>query len=381
MYSRLIKPPAQKSFFLFGPRGTGKTTWIRQAFPNALYFDLLDPEIYNDFLARPEHLETYTEKERFDWVVLDEIQRVPELLNVVHRLIESKRYKFILTGSSARKLRRGGQNLLAGRALTYYMYPLTARELGKDFDLEEALIYGTMPSIFSEEDKKKYLAGYVKTYLYEEVLQEGMTRNLGAFARFLETASFSQGSVLNVSEVAREAMVERKVVENYFIILEDLLVAARIPVFTKKAKRKMVSHTKFYFFDAGIYRTIRPMGPLDNPESVSGVALETLFLQNLQAINDYYNFGYKIYFYRTALGVEVDFILYGERGIMAFEIKRSDKIPRSDLRGLRAFLSDYPTAKGYFVYGGKRRIREGKIEIVPLEDALKNLHILLDTVD
>lgn len=378
MYSRLIKPPARKSFFLFGPRGTGKTTWIKQTFPNALYFDLLDPEIYNDFLARPEHLETYTEKEKFDWIVLDEIQRVPELLNEVHRLIENKHYKFILTGSSARKLRRGGQNLLAGRALTYYMYPLTAKELGKDFNLDEALEFGTMPSIFSEEDKKKYLASYVKTYLYEEILQEGMTRNLSAFARFLETASFSQGSVLNVSEVAREAMVERKVTENYFTILEDLLVAVRIPVFTKKAKRKMVTHTKFYFFDTGIYRTIRPMGPLDNPENVSGIALETLFLQNLQAVNDYYDLGYKIYFYRTALGVEVDFVLYGEKGIMAFEVKRSNKISRADTRGLRAFLVDYPTAKGYLIYGGKRRMAEKNVEIIPIEDALKNLPFLLD---
>lgn len=377
MYSRLIKPPAQKSFFLFGPRGTGKTTWIRQTFPNALYFDLLDPEIYNDFLARPEHLEIYTEKEKFDWIILDEIQRVPELLNEVHRLIEGRRYKFILTGSSARKLRRGGQNLLAGRALTYYMYPLTAVELGKDFDLERGLKSGAMPSIFSEQDEKKYLESYVKTYLYEEIVQEGMTRNIGAFARFLETASFSQGSILNVSEVAREAMVERKVVENYFTILEDLLVAARIPVFTKKAKRKMVTHTKFYFFDTGIYRTIRPMGPLDNPENVSGAALETLFLQNLQAINDYYNFSYKIYFYRTVLGVEVDFVLYGEKGIIVFEIKRSDKISRSDFRGLRAFLSDYPATKGYLVYGGKRRMRDGNIEIIPMEDALKNLPELL----
>lgn len=378
MYSRLIRPPAQKSFFLFGPRGTGKTTWIRQSFPNALYFDLLDPKIYNDFLARPEHLETYTEKEKFDWIVLDEIQRVPELLNEVHRLIESKRYKFILTGSSARKLRRGGQNLLAGRALTYYIHPLTAIELGKDFDLERGLEVGTMPSIFSGTDEEKYLASYVKTYLYQEIAQEGMTRNLSAFARFLETASFSQGSILNVSEVAREAMVERKVVENYFTILEDLLVAARIPVFTKKAKRKMITHTKFYFFDTGIYRTIRPMGPLDNPENVSGMALETLFFQNLQAINDYYNFGYKIYFYRTALGTEVDFVLYGEKGIVAFEIKRSDRISRSDFSGLRAFLSDYPIARGYLVYGGKRNMREGNIEIIPIEDALKNLPGLLN---
>ena len=282
MYSRLIKPPSQKSFFLFGARGTGKSTYVRQNYPNALFYDLLDPKIYNDFLANPQNLEIYAKKEKFDWIIIDEIQRVPELLNVVHRLIENEHYKFILTGSSARKLRRGGVNLLAGRALTYYLHPLTALELGTDFSLTKALRFGSLPSVSSEKDPESYLFSYIKTHLYEEVEQEGMTRNLSAFARFLETASFSQGSVLNASEVAREAMVERKVVENYFKILDDLLVAIQIPVFTKRAKRKMITHNKFYFFDAGIYRTLRPMGPFDSPNGVTGIALETLFLQNLR---------------------------------------------------------------------------------------------------
>lgn len=377
MYSRLIRPPSGKSFFLFGPRGTGKTTWVRQTFPNALYYDLLDPELYHDFLANPQHLGIYTQKESFDWIVIDEIQLVPELLNEVHRLIESRHYKFILTGSSARKLRRGGVNLLAGRALTYYMYPLTAIELGRDFDLEQILEFGTLPSVFSEKDKRKYLASYIKTYLYEEVTQEGMTRNLSAFARFLETASFSQGSVLNISEIAREAMVERKVVESYFTILEDLLMAVRIPVFTKKAKRKLISHAKFYLFDNGIYRVLRPTGPLDNPEGISGIALESLFLQNLQAINEYFDLGYKIFYYRTVLGVEVDFILYGSKGIIAFEIKRSDRIAGSDFRGLSAFIRDYPMAKGIMVYGGRRKMFDRGIEVWPVAEALKSLPEIL----
>lgn len=377
MYSRLIKPPAQKSFFLFGPRGTGKTTWIKQNFPDALYYDLLDPKIYHDFLARPWNIEVYAKKEKFDWIVIDEIQRIPDLLNEAHRLIESEHYKFILTGSSARKLRRGGVNLLAGRALTYYMHPLTALELGTDFDLEKAMQLGTLPAIFSEDDPRKYLFSYVKTHLYEEIQQEGMTRNLSAFARFLETASFSQGSVLNVSEVAREAMVERKVVENYFTILDDLLVAVQVPVFTKRAKRKMITHNKFYFFDAGIYRTIRPMGPFDNPNGVSGIALETLFLENLRAVNDYFDLRYKIFYYRTVIGVEVDFILYGEKGVLAFEIKGSDKFSRSDLRGLKAFLSDYPIAKGYLVYGGDRKMYFDNIEVWPAAEALKSLPDIL----
>ena len=377
MYSRLIVPPAQKSFFLFGPRGVGKTTWARQTFPNALYFDLLEPGTFNEFIARPQELEKLIPEDFSDWVIIDEIQRVPELLNQVHRLIELRKYKFLLTGSSARKLRKMGQNLLAGRALVYYFHPLTAIELGRDFDLDQMLQFGGLPGVLSENDKKKFLESYVSTYLQEEIQQEGITRNLGGFARFLETASFSQGSVLNVSEVAREAMVERKVVENYFTILEDLLTGVRIHVFARKAKRKLVTHTKFYFFDTGVYQTIRPKGPLDRPEEVYGVALESLFLQNLWAINDYFNLGYKIFYYRTALGVEVDFILYGEKGIVAFEVKRSNKISRSDLRGLKAFLSDYPMAKGILIYGGKQKRHEGIIEIWPITEALLNLPVLL----
>ena len=377
MYTRTIIPPAQKSFFLFGPRGVGKTTWAKQTFPDALYFDLLEPATFNKLITNPQELEKFIDKDYSGWVIIDEIQRVPELLNQVHRLIELRKYKFLLTGSSARKLRKMGQNLLAGRALVYHLHPLTVRELGQDFDLDEMLKFGGLPGVFVNDDKKKFLDSYVQTYLQEEIQQEGITRNLGGFARFLETASFSQGSVLNVSAVAREAMVERKVVENYFNILEDLLTAVRIPVFSKKAKRKLVTHTKFYFFDTGIYQTIRPRGPLDRPEEIYGVALESLFLQNLWAVNDYFNFGYKIYYYRTVLGAEVDFILYGERGIVAFEIKRSDKISRSDFRGLKSFLSDYPMAKGILVYGGARKMHEENINVIPISEALKTLADLL----
>ena len=222
MYSRLIQPPKDKSFFLFGPRGTGKTTWVKSHFKKALYLDLLEAEIFNDLLANPQRLEHFIRKGFNDWIVIDEVQRVPELLNEIHRLIEKKKHRFILTGSSARKLRSRGSNLLAGRALHYSMYPLTASELGKDFQLEHSLKFGQLPSVYIENDPKKYLESYVKTYLEQEIRQEGLTRNLGAFSRFMEAASFSQGSVLNISSVARECAVERKVVESYFTILEDL---------------------------------------------------------------------------------------------------------------------------------------------------------------
>jgi len=377
MYSRLIKPPKDKSFFLFGPRGTGKTTWVKTVFPDAAYLDLLEAELFNDLLANPGRLENFIPKNFNNWIIIDEVQRIPELLNEIHRLIERYKYKFVLTGSSARKLRRKGQNLLAGRALTYSMHQLTAVELGEDFNLNHSLLYGQLPSVYAEKDPKGYLESYVKTYLEEEIRQEGLTRNLGAFSRFLEAASFSQGSILNISSVARECAIERKVVESYFTILEDLLIGYKVPVFAKRAKRRLMAHPKFYFFDTGVYRTLRPVGPLDTPEEAQGAAIETLLFSELNAINDYLNLGYKIFYWRTPDNREVDFVLYGNKGIKAFEIKRTVKPSNAMFNGLKAFLKDYPSAKAYFIYAGERRMHEGNIEIIPIKSALKELPTLI----
>lgn len=373
MYSRIIAIPPKKSFFLFGPRGTGKTTWLKNTFRDAVYIDLLDAEFYNHLLANPRKLEQHIPPDFGDWVIIDEIQRVPELLYEIHRLIEERKTTFILTGSSARKLKKKNVNLLAGRALTQHLFPLTAKELENDFKLENSLAFGHLPAIFSEPDKKRYLESYVATYLREEIQQEGLTRNLAAFSRFLEAASFSHGQVLNLSEIARECAVHRKVAESYFSILEDILIADHLPVFTKKAKRRMFARPKFYFFDVGIYRALRPCGPLDAPEEIEGAALEGLIFQELKAINSYLNLDYRLYYWRTAAGAEVDFILYGKKDIKAIEVKRSSKINRHDLRGLKLFLEDYPAAKAYMVYGGQRRLRENGIEIIPAEQFLRQL--------
>ncbi|MBI4281648.1 ATP-binding protein [Candidatus Uhrbacteria bacterium] len=379
MYTRLLTPPHRKSFFLFGPRGTGKTTWLKKTFPNALYIDLLDSEIYNDLLARPHRLSTMIPAHWKEAVILDEVQRVPALLHEVHRLIETRGIIFALTGSSARTLARKEVNLLAGRALTSFMYPLTATELGSDFTLRHALQYGQLPSTFSEADPKRYLASYVTTYLREEVQQEGLTRNLGAFTRFLETASFSQAQLLNVSAVARECAVHRKVAEHYFSILYDLRIATQIPVFTKKAKRRMAVHPKFYFFDAGVYRAIRPQGPLDTPEDIDGAALETLVMQEITAMNHYRDYGYQIYFWRTAGGHEVDIILYGAQGIVAIEVKRGNRVAGDTLNGLSAFLREYPMAHAYLLYGGDRASWEGNIRILPVEDFLRSPALVFES--
>jgi predicted AAA+ superfamily ATPase len=310
-------------------------------------------------------------------VILDEVQRIPALLNEVHRLIESRKTRFILTGSSARSLRKKGVNLLAGRALTYHMHPLTVQELGSEFQLNTVLQYGLLPAAIGHADPKKYLESYVQTYVREEVLQEGLTRNIGAFSRFLEVASFSQGNLLNCSEIARELSLNRLLVTDYFDILEDLLLASRISVFTQRAKRKMVAHQKFYFFDVGVFRALRPMGPLDSAAEADGAALETLFFQSLRAINDYFELGYKISFWRTSAGAEVDFVLCGPRGLHAFELKRAARVDSRELKGLKAFGEDYPEAKLTLVYLGKQKEYHGNITVLPLEDALKELPVIL----
>jgi predicted AAA+ superfamily ATPase len=315
-----------------------------------LYIDLLETEAFVDLLAHPERLEQMIPPDFKDWVIIDEVQKVPQLLNEVHRLIEGKNYKFILTGSSARSLKKKGVNLLAGRALSFKMFPLTAVELQQDFNLKNSLQFGHLPFVYSktnEQDIRDYLEAYTQTYLREEVMQEGLTRNVAAFSRFLEVASFSQGEVLNMSEIARETSINRKVIDDYFQILEDLLLAQRIPVFTKRAKRKLISHSKFYFFDAGVYQAIRPRGPYDFKEESEGASFETLAYQEIQAINSYFNYQYKIHFWRTVDKVEVDFVLYGPKGIIAIEIKRTNSIDSNDIRGLRLFGEDYPEAKRF----------------------------------
>ncbi len=379
MFDRTLALPlkGRKSFFLFGPRGTGKTTWLKQHLPGALFINLLQAEFFNRLSANPGYIRTLIPPRHDDWIVVDEVQRIPELLNEVHDLIESERRRFVLTGSSARKLRRDGVNLLAGRALTYHMYPLTAAEQKDAFNIAESVRFGHLPARFSEEDPARYLRDYVQTYLREEVLQEGVTRNIGVFSRFLEVASFSQGCVLNVSAVARETHIERSVAENYFSILEDLLIAVRLPIFSKRARRELIVHNKFFYFDAGAFRAIRPAGPLDSPAEAEGAALETLVLQELRAVNDYGEHGYQIFFWRTKNGLEVDFVLYGPKGLLAIEVKRSATLQPSDLRGLREFRKDYLAAVCYVFHGGVAPQYLGEITALPINEALVNLDRLL----
>jgi predicted AAA+ superfamily ATPase len=377
MYSRLLSIPDKQSFFLFGPRGTGKTAWVKSVCPEALIFDLLDAQVYARLLANPTLLGDLIPASHQDWVAVDEVQRAPQLLDEVHRLIETRGLRFILTGSSARKLRRGGVNLLAGRALTRFMHPLTALELGNDFQLKRAVQFGCLPFAWTTENPGDYLAAYTATYLREEVLQEGLTRNLAAFSRFLEAASFSQAQVLNITSVARESAIAPKLAEAYFSVLEDLLIAVRVPPFTKRAKRRVVMHPKFFFFDAGVFRAVRPKGPLDSPEEAEGPALETLVLAHLRAWNDYGNHHATLSYWRTPQGDEVDFIVYGENTFTAIEVKRNARIRQEDLRGLLRFKEDYPEARTVLFHPGSRRYHESSVEIIPLGEGLLDLDAVL----
>lgn len=308
-------------------------------------------------------------------IILDEIQKVPELLDAIHKLIEEKSgQQFILTGSSARKLKRSGTDLLAGRALLKHMHPFLLIEAKGHLSFDAALESGLLPLVAFSKNATETLETYVVLYIREEVHYEGLVRNVGNFSRFLEAISFSHASLLNISTVARECEVERKVVENYISILEDILLATRLKVFSKRAQRAVVSHPKFYLFDVGVFKALRPKGPLDSPQEIDGAALEGLVYQHLRAWNSYQNNPYRIYFWRSRGGVEVDFILYGENGIYAFEVKNAARIRPGDLKPLIEFKKDYPICKTVLLYRGEERLLRNDILCMPCRDFLKNLN-------
>ena len=362
-------------FFLLGPRGTGKTLWTQHQFPQSLRIDLLDPATHREFIARPERLIELVEANPLrKQVVIDEIQKLPALLEVVHLLIERKGgQQFILTGSSARKLRREGVNLLGGRAANYHLHPYMAAELGSRFSLPSALRKGLLPVVWAANEPEAILKAYNGLYLREEVQMEGFVRNVGSFARFLEAMSFSHGAVLNLSNVARDCQVSRKTVEGYVEILEDLLLGFSVPVFTKRSKRALTSHPKFYFFDAGVFRANRPAGPLDSPEEINGAALEGLVAQHLRAWCDYTPSNHSLSFWQTRSKVEVDFVVYGEMGLYAIEVKNTGKIRPEDLRSLESFGEDYPESKRFLLYRGKERLLRNGVLCQPCEEFLSQL--------
>jgi predicted AAA+ superfamily ATPase len=374
LFDRFFQPP-KTSFFLFGPRGTGKSTFIQNHYRNALVIDLLDPERIRSFAAMPERLaEMLDAQSQPGCLVIDEIQRVPDLLGVVHKLIESKKgWQFVLTGSSARKLKRTGVDLLAGRAILHTMHPFMAAELKQKFAFDQALHFGLLPIVLASENPQEVLRSYAALYVREEVQMEGLVRNIGNFSRFLEAVSFSHSSVLNVSNVARDCEVERKVVEGYIEILEDILLAWRLPIFTKRAKRKLSAHPKFYLFDTGVFQALRAKGPLDRPEEIEGQALEGLVGQHLRAWIAYSRIKREMFYWRTRSGVEVDFIIYGPDGLWGLEVKNAKRIHSPDFRGLKAFKEEYPESKTALLYRGNDRLLKDGTLCIPCPEFLLRL--------
>ena len=370
-FPRLLAP-GRDHYFLLGPRGTGKTLWCRHQYPAALRIDLLNPAVLRQYSAQPEYLkEVLAANADKKHIVIDEIQKLPVLLEMVHLLIERKSgQQFILTGSSARKLRRQGVNLLGGRAVRRHMHPYLAVELGNQFKLATALQQGMLPVVWAADDPSAVLEAYNALYLHEEVQMEGMVRNIGAFVRFLQAMSFTHGSVLNLTNVSRECQVSRKTAEGYLEILEDLLLGFRLPVFTRRAKRELASHPKFYFFDAGVFRANRQTGPLDSPSELDGAALEGLVAQHLHAWCDYSRGKHELHYWQTRSRAEVDFVVYGESGLYAVEVKNSKRVQPADLAALKSFAEDYPQSSRYLLYRGNDRIKRDGVLCIPCEEFL-----------
>ncbi|KPK33546.1 MAG: ATPase [Chlamydiae bacterium SM23_39] len=370
MYKRFFKAPKQ-SFFLFGPRGTGKSTFLKEYYPKAFFIDLIDPETFRFFLAAPEKLSLILNEKSEKTIVIDEVQKAPDLLNVVHNLIEEKKgYQFIMTGSSSRKLKKKGVNLLGGRALLKYMPPFFAKEIEKNFDIKKNVRLGMLPLVLDSASPEETLKAYIAIYLKEEVQSEGIVRNLGDFARFLEIISFSHSSIINASNIAREAHIARKTVDSYLIVLEDLLLAFHLQVFNRKAKRNLIKHSKFYFFDSGVYNSIRPKNFYDKESEIEGVALEGLVAQHLKAWVDAQSSSYKLNFWRTSSKIEVDFILSGIDCFLAIEVKNRSVIHPKDLTGLEIFKIDYPESHPILLYRGKRIYKEKGILCYPIDEFL-----------
>lgn len=379
MIPRRFHPPKKESYFLFGPRGTGKTTWLKKRYPKALWIDLLDPEEERKFLMHPELLkELVLAEPNRDTIVIDEVQKVPAILDVVHGLIEEKKgWQFVLTGSSARKLRRSGVNLMAGRALWKHFHPFTFQELGEKGELIHALETGLIPLVWGAPSPQEKLKAYVNLYLQEEVKAEALVRNIGEFARFLEAMAFSHGSTLNLSNISRECEVSRKTVELHLQVLIDLLLGFTIPVFDRRAKRQLTGHPKFYYFDPGVFRVLRKKGFLDQSTEIEGAALEGIVAEHLRSWIDEQIEDYDLSFWRTRSGLEVDFVVYGPESFTAIEVKNNAKINPADLKGLQAFHQDYPEAKCLFLYRGKDKVKKGEILCLPVDEFLREQDIYL----
>jgi predicted AAA+ superfamily ATPase len=348
IYRKLEAP--DRSFFLFGPRQTGKSTWLNQlGLPDAWMVNLLHNDTYFRYLRDPAQFRREAQAKIANgtrWIILDEVQRIPALLDEVHGLIESGPVRFILSGSSARKLKRGGGNLLGGRAVMRHLHPFTVQELGSGFELDRALQWGTLPPLLglSDRDARDSLRAYVEIYLREEIQQEGLVRNLGGFTRFLDLAGAYCGEILNFSSLAKEAGLPIKTVQSYFQVLEDTLIVLRLPAWAKSPLKRLVCHPKFYLFDNGVTNALahRLSAPID--AATRGRLFEQFMVQETRRRLDYAGADTRLYFWRTNNGAEVDLLVELNGSLtLAVEFKSRPQVSGADLSGLRALREDHPT--------------------------------------
>lgn len=374
MFHRLLSH-SNHSFFLFGPRSTGKTTWIRQQFPSIKIYDLLatrealrlsrDPSLLYDELS---HLPSQS------WVVIDEVQKVPPLLNEVHRLMEQHQLRFVLSGSSARKLRRGGVNLLAGRAHTLNLYPLVSAELKESCRLERALQYGTLPLAVTTDNPVPFLTSYVDTYLEHEIKAEALVKDIGSFARFLEIAARQNAQITNMTNIARDAMVARPTVQGYFEVLVDTLIGFWLPAWKLKRSTRQVVHPKFYFFDAGVVRALNQRLSFPLLPEEGGALLETHILGEIRAYLGYHQLDYPLSFWSSHNDVEVDILCETPKGLVGIEVKASTSWRDQFSRGLHR-LSEELKKQVFLpigVYQGQQPLKKGHM-VYPVTDFLKRL--------
>jgi predicted AAA+ superfamily ATPase len=373
LYNRLLQAPRQ-SFFLFGPRGSGKSTWIRQTFPGIRRIDLLDEALFHSYLANPglfaEHVRTL---QPGSTVCVDEVQRLPALLNEAHRFIEERKLRFILCGSSARKLKRGGVNLLAGRALQRFLHPFVPAELGSDFDQNRALTYGTLPLIWQSTEPKEALLAHARLYLKEEIQAEALVRNLPGFARFLPAAALFHGQTLNIAGLGRDVGTSRTTVAGYLDILEDTLLAFRLPAYEGRLRVREKKHPKLYWVDAGIVRAVKQQ--LDPPSAEErGTLFEGWIGNLLRSYRDYRGLFDEWFYWAPAEAgrTEVDFLLRRGREWVAIEAKSASRIGPDELRGLRAIEGLRRLERRVLVHpGGQPRVTEDGIEIWPVDAFLE----------
>jgi uncharacterized protein len=375
MFTRSLRLPAAgtETFFLWGPRQTGKTTLLRQAYPDAVWLDLLKADEFRRYLDRPELLRQELAARPARQVVIDEIQKVPHLLDEVHWLIENTATCFALCGSSARKIKRGAANLLGGRAIRYELFGLTAHEIGRDFDLVRMLNHGYLPRIYTSERAARLLGAYVADYLKEEIAAEGLVRNLPAFSRFLDVAALSDADLVNFSNIARDCGVSSHTVKSYFEILEDTLLGRWLPAYTKRPKRRVIAAPKFFFSDVGVVNQLCRRGTIQPGGELFGKAFENWVFHELLAAGARNEHDIQLSYWRLASGIEVDFIVGAMQ--VAIEVKATARVTGDDLRGLRQLVVDHPRVGRRLVVclePKRRRIDDG-IEILPATELIAEL--------